>query len=143
MVSYVAMRFLLVTLFLVACSHRPSPPRSVSNIYYWNSAPLIEKTSIIPLGGISGLSSPHIQGSIITFFALTDRGPNGNGIASIIVVGRNVRPFPLPNFAPEILQMSIDQNTSEVKVLRRIPLKAPSGTKVSGRPSIKQNKSNR
>jgi len=61
-----------------------------------------------------------------TFWAITDRGPNGQ----IRVDDKNRRTFPIPEFTPHILQLQVAEDT--ITVLQAIPLVNGEGVPVTG-----------
>lgn len=69
----------------------------------------------------------------IEFYALTDRGPNGD-IPKYVQNGKEVpsKIFPAPNFTPSIGVLKIDQNKAEI--VEKIELKDPTGKKITGLP---------
>lgn len=85
---------------------------------------------VIKLGGFSGLTfDGYATNGNLKFITHTDRGPNGESTGQI-------RPFALPNFAPEIVKFEVDHSTSQVILKERIQLKRSNGQLLTGLPNI-------
>lgn len=102
-------------------------------------------TPTVMLGGFSGLfyDSVNSKGSTHIFYAIPDRGPNGDAVAKADVTPattQNLRPFKLPNYQARIVKIVYDENTDEAKVdeKEQIFLTAADGTTpISGRGNVK------
>ena len=98
-----------------------------------NNLPSIGTTAggqSITLGGFSGLTYEGIAANgNLKFITHTDRGPNGEPTAG-------VRPFALPNFAPEIVRFEANRTTGQVAITQRIQLKKSNGQLLTGLPNI-------
>ncbi|GAA0357431.1 esterase-like activity of phytase family protein [Microbispora corallina] len=78
----------------------------------------------VKLGGVgSGLFPGDRPGE---FWMVTDRGPNGQPT----VDGEKRRTFPVPDFAPAILQVSVKHGAAKIK--KYLPLVGASGRPVTG-----------
>ncbi|TAE61275.1 MAG: hypothetical protein EAZ76_06410 [Nostocales cyanobacterium] len=83
------------------------------------------------LGGFSGLYFTGIAANgNLTFVTHPDRGPNGeNSDAG--------RPFPLPDFQPEIVKFELNQNSGELTITERVKLFKEDGTTpLTGLPNL-------
>lgn len=84
----------------------------------------------IKLGGFSGL---FFEGKAATgnlqFITHTDRGPNAEP------TGSN-RPFPLPDFQPQLIRFELNQHTGELLITEQIGLKREDGTPLTGLPNL-------
>ena len=83
----------------------------------------------IKLGGVSGLWRDHSDGPGI-FWLVTDRGGNGQ----ITVGTESRRTFPVPEFAPTILKVKLENGT--IQILDSIPIKTRPGIGVTGLPNF-------
>jgi len=90
------------------------------------------------LGGASGVCCASRTGNEIQFTTLTDRGPNADSVSEWKGVGKNVRPFILPAFHPEILRFSWNVETKKITLTERIPLRDKNGKPMSGLPPYSQ-----
>lgn len=82
------------------------------------------------LGSISDLW--HARGDPPEeFWAITDRGPNGQER----VQGQNRRTFPLPSFDPLLLRLRTEPGGA-ISLLRTIPLVGQSGKPIGGMPNL-------
>lgn len=103
----------------------------------WQDPPAIGKTikgDSLFLGGVSGICCTTRTGDEIQFTSLTDRGPNADSVLDWKGVGKNVRPFVLPSFHPEILRFSWNLKTKKISLIERIPLHDKSGRPMTGLP---------
>ncbi|TQS45598.1 esterase-like activity of phytase family protein [Cryptosporangium phraense] len=83
----------------------------------------------VDLGGIgSDLYPTGVPGE---FWAITDRGPNGQ----IKVDGKNRRTFPVPSFDPAIVRIRVKGST--IQVIKAIPITNRHGKGVTGLPNQK------
>ncbi len=62
----------------------------------------------ITLGGLSALNFIKKENNDLYFATVTDRGPNAEEFNSLIGVGRNVRPFLLPQFNPSFVELKLN-----------------------------------
>jgi hypothetical protein len=85
----------------------------------------------IALGGFSGLAFEGIDPVTgrYKFATHTDRGPNAEPTGIL-------RPFLLPDFAPEVVRFELDRATGQLTLTQRIPLKDAAGNPLSGRPNL-------
>jgi hypothetical protein len=84
----------------------------------------------IPLGGFSGLAFEGIDPVTgrYKFAAHTDRGPNAEPTGIL-------RPFLLPQFAPEVVRFELDRQTGALTLTERIQLKDATGELLTGLPN--------
>jgi hypothetical protein len=84
----------------------------------------------IPLGGFSGLAFEGIDPVTgrYKFAAHTDRGPNAEPTGIL-------RPFLLPQFAPEVVRFELDRQTGALTLTERIQLKDAAGNRLTGLPN--------
>ncbi|WOO39549.1 choice-of-anchor I domain-containing protein [Rubellicoccus peritrichatus] len=83
-------------------------------------------------GGFSGLDydSDNSGGSILSFYTIGDRGPNGDTV-------NGQRPFLIPDYQAAILRIELDTDTGEVTVAETIDLFRQDGvTPITGLPNI-------
>jgi hypothetical protein len=85
----------------------------------------------IPLGGFSGL---HFEGTDpatgrLKFLTHTDRGPNAEPTGIL-------RPFLLPNFAPELVRFELDPASGALSLTQRIALQRSPGVPLTGLPNL-------
>lgn len=89
--------------------------------------------ALYPLGNLEGLSGLSLQETTkendLIFWSHTDRGPNATEIMDK-ELGQK-RPFINPDFKPYWVQFSVNRNTKEFKLLRKIELN------LSGLPNTK------
>jgi hypothetical protein len=128
---------LLLTIFLLcSCQHNLAP--LTSDFYAPVNNPPLVKNSIY-LGGFSGLTYiKNTDPEGLSFYSLTDRGPNGDGFKYATTVNGHLkkyfaRSFLLPDFQPRIVKLKIKNN--ETIVSQEILLKNPDGSKMSGLPN--------
>ena len=100
--------------------------------YQFSNLPVLGTTEagqIIQLGGFSGLFFEGFAANgNLKFIANTDRGPNGEAIGS-------VRPFLLPNFAPELIRFELQPASGQLSITDRIQLKVSANQLLSGLPN--------
>lgn len=120
-------------------SKKPLPPSLIYEKveYTLVETPSISKNPSLFLGGMSGL---HFIGlnpktSAQQFYTLTDRGPNAWTV-DIEGLGKSLRPFPLPEFNPQILKIENQPGTNAFKIVGQIPLRDPSGKPLTGLPNL-------
>jgi len=80
------------------------------------------------LGGFSGLFFEGYANNDTNrpvFVTHPDRGPNGNTQNLLPEFPGNERPFPLPQFQPEITRFELNRSTSQITILDRIGLTRP------------------
>lgn len=102
------------------------------NTYELADLPVLGSTEAgqeILLGGFSGLffEGTSAAGNL-KFIANTDRGPNGEPTGSL-------RPFLLPDFAPELVRLELNPTTGAVAITERIQLQAAPGQPLTGLPN--------
>lgn len=69
----------------------------------------------------------------LTFYGITDRGPNGDAPAKVSnPAGTASKVFPAPGFVPSIAVITIDKQGARIDSL--LPIKTAAGTPISGRP---------
>jgi len=99
----------------------------------FNNMPSIGTTTggqVMNLGGFSGLAfEGYAPNGNLKFVTHTDRGPNGEPTGQI-------RPFALPDFAPEIVRFEVDRTSGEVTLTQRLQLKRANGQLLTGLPNI-------
>ena len=115
---------------LVLCIHAvvaaAAEPRIVAS---W-AVPRAGLSAGVRLGGLSDLAQAPEDGTATTFWALTDRGPNG----TVTVAGEKVRSLLAPDFVPALVRLRLEDVDGTASVGRIIPLLAADGRPVSGRP---------
>lgn len=79
------------------------------------------------LGGFSDLTPRGDDAD--EFWSITDRGPNLDGGVGGVPCAVGTKVYPLPAFAPEIVQLDVKKN-GVLQVKKRIPLKFPTGPAV-------------
>lgn len=126
-----------VAILLSACSSSVKNAAPAGTIFLELDQPAVIGTSIsgnIHMGGFSALNfiGKNEQGEAL-FFTLTDRGPNAEALY-IAGVGKNARPFLLPQFQPRILKVKSSMKDKTLVVVNEILLTDPSGKALSGRP---------
>jgi hypothetical protein len=101
--------------------------------FEFNNLPSIGTTTggqVMNLGGFSGLTfEGYTANGNLKFITHTDRGPNGEPTGQ-------VRPFALPNFAPEIVRFEVNRTSGQISLTQRIQLKRPNGQLLTGLPNI-------
>lgn len=81
------------------------------------------------LGGFSGLFyEGKSDDGKLKFITHTDRGPNGEPTGSL-------RPFLLPDFAPEVVRLELDPASGQLSITERIQLKRGDGSLLTGLPN--------
>lgn len=81
------------------------------------------------LGGFSGLFfEGYTAEGNLKFITHTDRGPNGEATGSI-------RPFLLPEFAPQVVRFELNQKTGKLTITEQIQLKDSAGKLLTGLPN--------
>jgi hypothetical protein len=83
----------------------------------------------IKLGGLSGLFPVPGDQSGTLFYAITDRGPNGDNPTNAAH-----KIFPARDFSPSILKIRLNPNNT-ADVLQITPLRKPNGSAVTGWPN--------
>ncbi|NJL09577.1 MAG: esterase-like activity of phytase family protein [Calothrix sp. SM1_7_51] len=85
----------------------------------------------ILLGGFSGLYFQGIAANgNLKFITHTDRGPNGEPTG-------NNRPFLLPNFQPEVVNLELNRSSGEISITKRTGLFRQDGTTpLTGLPNL-------
>ncbi|MBF2026416.1 MAG: choice-of-anchor I family protein [Oscillatoriales cyanobacterium C42_A2020_001] len=105
---------------------------SITN-YEFTDLPLLGVTAggqEINLGGFSGLSFEGVAANgNLKFITHTDRGPNAEP------TGSN-RPFPLPDFQPQLIRFELNPETGELQITEQIGLKREDGTPLTGLPNV-------
>ena len=133
--------FLFLTLFAFAsCSTTKNASVSVKSaklLTLVGSTPLAGKTIAgqeIVLGGFSGLmldrGSKSSSSSELHFQTITDRGPNGYQV-------EKDRPFLLPEFSPQIINLKVDSEKLTYEIVNTLPLKKKNGKPLSGLPNVR------
>lgn len=122
---------------LSACSSSLKNAVPASTVLLELDQPAVIGSSIsgnIYMGGFSALNfiGKNEQGEA-EFFTLTDRGPNAEAL-HITGVGKNARPFLLPEFQPRILKLKSNMKDRTLAVVGEILLTDPAGNALSGRP---------
>lgn len=83
------------------------------------------------LGGLSSLRFTKSAGNVLYFTAMTDRGPNADEVLMGVI---DCRPFLLPNYAPMLLNFSIDKSTGHFQLLSHKPFTDFNGNLILGLP---------
>ncbi|HEY9897188.1 MAG TPA: choice-of-anchor I family protein, partial [Candidatus Sericytochromatia bacterium] len=84
----------------------------------------------IQLGGFSGLYFEGVAANgNLKFITHTDRGPNAEPSGSN-------RPFPLPDFQPQLVRFELNQSTGALAITEQIGLKRADGTPLTGLPNL-------
>ncbi len=118
------------------------------NITEFNELPALGQPEIlglkteILLGGFSSLELISVQKNIYKFRTITDRGPNGPLIESNPELGKNLRPFFIPNYSPMLVDFEFDLKKNQIQNLKTQNLFAKNGSLISGLPPIKQTSKN-
>lgn len=133
----------LVVTFLSACSSSQKNAVPTGTVLLELDQPSVIGSLIsgnIYMGGFSALNfiSKNEQGEAL-FLTLTDRGPNAEAL-SITGVGKNARPFLLPEFQPRILRIKSNMKDKTFVVVNEILLTDPLGNALSGRPQWPRNR---
>ena len=88
------------------------------------------------LGGFSGLFFEGWKGNRMVFVTHSDRGPNAEP-RDVDQDGVDERPFPLPDFQPELVRFTLDPKRGSVQILQRIGLTRQDGrTPLTGLPNV-------
>lgn len=82
-----------------------------------------------PLAVGSGLSFVSDKNGVMTFYAITDRGPNAD--SPTLADGSATKVFPVPQFAPTLVQLSIDTSGARISAQHELNL---NGKKITGLP---------
>ena len=101
--------------------------------FAFNNLPVLGTTAAgqeVPLGGFSGLRFEGVDKKTgnLRFITHTDRGPNGEPTGIL-------RPFLLPDFAPEIIRFELNRATGTLSLIERIPLATKTGDPLTGLPN--------
>jgi hypothetical protein len=108
--------------------------------FTWNNLPVLGTTPAgqdILLGGFSGLFFEGVNNNgNLQFVTHPDRGPNGDPTDLLPDILGNERPFPLPDFQPEIIRFELDSATGAINILERIGLTRQDGTPLTGLPNL-------
>lgn len=124
----------LVLMFTSCASTQTSSFKLIKETHLkMKTPPTIGKTSTgqdLFLGGFSGLLLKEQTSDGFRLATITDRGPNG------YVVGIE-RPFLLPEYSPQIVELKVDLKTNTFEVLETIKLKKKNGQPLSGLPNVR------
>lgn len=130
-----------VLFLLLSCSFLP--PKSESNpkikILKFTDTPKIGTTRAgqdIFLGGFSSLAFIKKADNKIFLRAVTDRGPNPEAFSFLGGVGRNIRPILLPDFAPSLVEISVDLTTDKIAIEKIRPFMHSTTEKITGLPPL-------
>ncbi|WP_353932957.1 choice-of-anchor I family protein [Okeanomitos corallinicola TIOX110] len=109
-------------------------PRPKLTTYQFDNLPSLGVSATgqeFSLGGFSGLYFTGVAANgNLTFVTHPDRGPNGDNSDA-------GRPFPLPDFQPEIVKFELNQNSGEITITDRIELfRADGTTPLTGLPNL-------
>ena len=131
---------LVIVTTLASCSTTKSSNVSVKSaklLSFIGSVPVAGKTLAgqeILLGGFSGLMlDEDIKSASSTelhFRTITDRGPNGFQV-------EKDRPFLLPEFSPQIVQLKVDTEKLTYEIESTLPLKKKNGKPITGLPNVR------
>lgn len=102
----------------------------------WNSRPIL-------LGGFSTLEVDLKKSTSkkIYFRTITDRGPNAELIKKHDTWGKNLRPFLLSDYSPQIVEFQLSQ-LEKISDIKTIALWASADKKISGLPPVTQTADN-
>lgn len=118
----------------------PPPPWGVERFEFTDRPEIgkMPKGQTIHLGGFSGLvyidSNPN--GSEHRFLTITDRGPNAD-LLKMHDKKEYHRPFLIPKFNPTLVYLTASTKDHSLKVTKRISLKGPNGSLLTGLPPTK------
>ncbi len=132
--------FVLVSTWMQTVLSSPTPHiltfDSLPEIGQWNSRPIL-------LGGFSTLEIDLKKSTskTIYFRTITDRGPNGELIKKHDTWGKNLRPFLLADYSPQIVEFKLN-NLEKISDIKTIPLWASTDKKISGLPPMTQTPDN-
>lgn len=108
--------------------------------YEWAERPLLGKTAAgqeIFLGGFSGLFfEGKAENGNLKFVTHTDRGPNAEPADLLPDLPGNERPFPLPDFQPQLIRFELNPSTGEISITEQIGLSRSDGTPLTGLPNL-------
>lgn len=126
--------FLTAVAFLVlsACSTTTLTLKK-STLLSLKEAPVIGRTSSgqdIFLGGLSGLILKRAEGQNLSFWAITDRGPISSSAGL-------EKPFLLPDFNPQIIELNADLSTNTLEVGNVIKLSKKNDKAITGIPNTR------
>lgn len=108
--------------------------------YDWTERPLLGKTPAgqeILLGGFSGLFfEGKTESGNLKFVTHTDRGPNAEPTDLLPDLPGNERPFPLPDFQPQLIRFELNPGTGEISITEQLGLSRTDGTPLTGLPNL-------
>ena len=89
------------------------------------------------LGGFSALTFAGVDADsgALKFLTLTDRGPNASP-GDVTGDGVEARPFPLPAFAPRIVQLLVDPTAGTARFVGELLLANADGAPLTGLPNL-------
>lgn len=127
--------FVLVLLTLVAVAQAQDAAGTIAAIYTLPDITIdslldVENDRGFLLGGIGSDLWHGSDDAVGVYWAITDRGPNGQ----IRVDDRNRRTFPIPDFTPLIVQLELTGES--INVLQVIPIMAAEGVRATGLSNI-------
>jgi len=135
------------TLFFVFSAGAETMKKNSLKILSFENLPEIGKYHdyVIKLGGFSALEFVKATGTTLTFRTVTDRGPNGENIKEHPKWGKNIRPFLLPDFSPQIVEFDVvDFANEKAKIdnIKQISLTDDQGKPTRGLPPFAQDEKN-
>lgn len=132
--------FLTLLIGLLSCSQiskKTHIDSSKIEIYELNTELIVGTTKAgqkIPLGGLSALQLIKNENSKYSFYTITDRGPNAEVIKELEGVGRNVRPFLLPDYSPLLIEISTSDDKKSFGVKRTYSFNISKNHSLTGLP---------
>lgn len=87
-----------------------------------------------PLAVGSGLAFDSSTNGTLTFYGITDRGPNADSPILLSDMKTATKVFPVPNFAPTIVKLTVDTVGNKGVVVSDAHELNRNGSKISGRP---------
>lgn len=97
----------------------------------------IASGSDVKQGGFSGLAFDSLDSASgqFTFWTHTDRGPNGESTKQN---NQSRRPFLMPEFQPEWLQVRFDSINKSLEVIKTVKLTTPNKQPMTGLPNVEE-----
>lgn len=134
-----------ISIGFMSCTHKTEKSRSDNSkieIYELNTDFVIGTTKAgqkVPLGGLSALQFKKFEGSKYYFYTITDRGPNAEIIENLEGVGRNARPFLLPEYSPLLIEISTSGDKASFKVEKHVSFNIKKNLPLTGLPHKSNN----
>ncbi|MDQ8035968.1 MAG: esterase-like activity of phytase family protein, partial [Pedobacter sp.] len=107
-----------------------------NRVPYEGADPVLKKTfpKGFPLAVGSGLAFDAQSGATLTFYGITDRGPNADSPILLSDKKTATKVFPVPTFAPTIVKLTVDTAGNKGVVVSDARELNIAGIKISGRP---------